>query len=100
MTTSPTAQEYRVATGQDRLHLITATIVAFYAGVLTIVFRRTHAALLEQLRMTSLIASSEERAVDGYRTRIVYGRSLITAGDAAGSPSTIATCGSPKWRAS
>jgi len=51
-----------LATGQDRLHLITATIVAFYAGVLTIVFRRTHAALLEQLRMTSLIASSEEAA--------------------------------------
>jgi len=51
-----------LATGQDRLHLITATIVAFYAGVLTLVFRRTHAALLEQLRMTSVIASSEEAA--------------------------------------
>ena len=51
-----------LATGHDRLHLVTATIVAFYAGALTLVFRRTHEALLEQLRMTVLLASSEEAA--------------------------------------
>src|SRR6266576_3412189 len=51
-----------LATGHDRLHIVTATIVAFYAGVITLVFRRTHELLLEQLRMTVLLASSEEAA--------------------------------------
>ena len=33
-----------LASGHDRLHLVTAVIVAFYAGVLTRVFLRAHAA--------------------------------------------------------
>ena len=37
-----------------------------------------------------LMASSEARLASGNRTRKVYGRSLITTGVVAGSPSTIA----------
>jgi len=51
-----------LATGQDRIHLATAVIVVFYSAVLTIVFRRAHAALVEQLRVTALLAESEGAA--------------------------------------
>jgi len=51
-----------LVTGQDRLHLVTAVIVAFYAGVLIVVYRRAHVALVEQLRVTALLAVSEEAA--------------------------------------
>jgi signal transduction histidine kinase/CheY-like chemotaxis protein len=48
--------------GRDRLHLVTAVIVIFFGVVVALVFRRTHAALREQLRMTALLASSEAAA--------------------------------------
>ena len=51
-----------LANGHDRLHLVTATIAAFYAGVLARVFRRAHVALLEHLQVTARLAVSEEAA--------------------------------------
>ncbi|PYP31602.1 MAG: hypothetical protein DMD49_07795 [Gemmatimonadetes bacterium] len=51
-----------LASGHDRLHLVTALIAAFYAGVLTRVFRRAHVALLEHLQVTARLAVSEEAA--------------------------------------
>src|SRR5207249_4337601 len=51
-----------LASGHDRLHLVTAVIVAFYAGVLTRVFQRAHAALLEHVQLTARLAVSEEAA--------------------------------------
>src|SRR5271168_875514 len=44
-----------------------------------------------------LIASREERFASGKRTRSVYGRSLITTGVAAGSPSTMADAAVVSW---
>jgi len=51
-----------LANGQDRLHLLTAAIVVFYALSLVIVFQRAHEALLEHLHNTALLVSSEEAA--------------------------------------
>jgi signal transduction histidine kinase/DNA-binding response OmpR family regulator len=51
-----------LANGQDRLHLLTVAIVAFYAGALVIVYRRAHDALIEHLQTTALLVSSEEAA--------------------------------------
>ena len=65
-----------LASGHDRLHLVTALIAAFYAGVLTRVFRRAHVALLEHLQVTARLAVSEEAAKrEGFR-QLVLGATL------------------------
>ncbi len=51
-----------VSQGRDRLHLATAGLVVLFAAVMTFVFQRAHAALIEHLRGGVLLAHSEEQA--------------------------------------
>ncbi|HET7791511.1 MAG TPA: response regulator [Gemmatimonadales bacterium] len=48
--------------GHGRQSVVTAVMIALFAGVLVVVARRAHGAILEQLRATVLLASSEEGA--------------------------------------
>lgn len=51
-----------LASELDRLHVVTAALVAIYGATLGFVFRRTHVVLVEHLRTTALLAMSEEAA--------------------------------------
>ena len=51
-----------LASGLDRLHAVTAALVATYGATLGFVFRRSHAVLVEHFRTTALLAMSEEAA--------------------------------------
>jgi len=59
--TVPVAIGFLVS-GQDRLHVATATGVVLFGSLMTFIFRRAHAGIVDHLRATALLAVSEETA--------------------------------------